>query len=332
MHLKRYRTRSVADALALARQELGPDALVLSTRLVGKYGWRGWAGEREVEVTVAADRQVSDGRPDRQETRTPMPPLEPGAEALVARLLASGLDEDTARAVAADVPSRRRRDAGVAAVQEALAACLRPLSAEDTVPAHVEVFVGPPGAGKTTTLAKIAAQARVRRGSRYSFVAADGFRVGAVEQLRLYADILGAPFAVARTAHELEDALKARRPLLVDTAGRSPCDAAGAPIFGVLAGRPDVRTHLVVPATSSAHDFTRTLDKYRVTRPDRIVLTRIDETETLSPLVPALRDAQLPISYLGTGQRVPEDLERSTADLLAACVLGEYEAVQGIGA
>ena len=71
----------------------------------------------------------------------------------------------------------------------------------------VELFVGPPGAGKTTTIAKIAAQERARRGARLSLLAADGFRVGAVEQLRLYADIIGSPFAVARTPREIEQSL-----------------------------------------------------------------------------------------------------------------------------
>jgi flagellar biosynthesis protein FlhF len=67
----------------------------------------------------------------------------------------------------------------------------------------------------------------------------------------------------------------------------------------------------------------RILDGYADAKPTRLVLTKLDEAESLSPLVSLLHDRQVPISYLGTGQRVPEDLNRATATLLAACVLGD---------
>jgi flagellar biosynthesis protein FlhF len=180
--------------------------------------------------------------------------------------------------------------------------------------------------GKTTTVAKIAAQERARKGQRIGLVSADGYRVGAVEQLRLYADIIGTKFIAARTPGELEFALASSgRPLLVDTAGRTPGDRTIRELFELLAGRAGVRTHLVMPATSTVRDLERVFDGYESAKPDRVVLTRIDEAESLSPLVGVLRDRQIPISYLSTGQRVPEDLSRATASRLAACVLGEAE-------
>ena len=91
----------------------------------------------------------------------------------------------------------------------------------------------------------------------------------------------------------------------------------------MLRARTDVRTHLVVSAASSARDISRTIDEYRSAKPHRIALTRIDQIETLSPLVKVLRDEHLPVSYLGTGQRVPEDLNRATGTNLAGLVLGE---------
>ena len=101
-------------------------------------------------------------------------------------------------------------------------------------------------------------------------MAADGFRVGAVEQLRLYADIIGAPFAVARTPAELERSLAATAsPLLVDTAGRSLGDArAAAKLAARCRPPPGVRTHLVLPAdTSVAAGGARILDAYGGARP-----------------------------------------------------------------
>jgi flagellar biosynthesis protein FlhF len=84
-----------------------------------------------------------------------------------------------------------------------------------------------------------------------------------------------------------------------------------------------VRTHLVLPAGTPADAARRMLDGYAEAKPSRLVLTRVDEVDSLSPLVTLLTDRQIPVSYLGTGQRVPEDLNRATADLLAASVLGD---------
>ena len=155
MHLKRYRGTTVRDALAAARADLGPAALVLSTRLVPAHGLSGWLGQRVVEVTAALDRKVSETRTPEATTptldrRAAAPAAPSAADAIAALLAATGLDQ----VLAAEVDGR--------------------------VPAPIEVFVGPPGAGKTTTIAKIAAQQRARRGARLGLVAADGFRVGAV--------------------------------------------------------------------------------------------------------------------------------------------------------
>lgn len=378
MQLKRICRSSVKDALAAVRAELGPDALVLSTRLVPASGLRGLVGQRDVEVTAAADPALSEVR-QRHATARPAAGdedfglsddrrLSPAAyaanrrqraesvepsgidrapagrrtvarkasrpdppandEALVARLMATGLDDTLAREVVAALPKKARRTASLEALRKALSTRLAPMAAGTDRHAPVEVFIGPPGAGKTTTIAKIAAQERARTGTRLSLLAADGFRVGAVEQLRLYAEIIGAPFSVARSAGEIEIAVtELKRPVLVDTAGRSPSDSGLAELFSVLAGRKGVRTHLVMPASTSVRSAERLLDRYQAARPDRVVLTKVDESDAWSPLLPLLGERGLSISYLGTGQSVPDDLEAVTPALIAASLLGDGDAV-----
>ena len=325
MHLKRFRGETVRDALARVREELGPDALVLSTQMVQASGWRGMMGRREVEIAAAAGSAVSEVRPARQEPRQPAAATVPEAlSGLAARLESVGFAPEVARTIKPAAGTKLRQGATADAVRRAVAEWATPLVAADDSYSAIEVFVGPPGAGKTTTVAKIAAQERARRGARLRLVSADGFRVGAVEQLRLYADIIGAPFAAARSAVDLDRALVAGSgPVLVDTAGRSPKDGAARELLSVLQGARGVRTHLVVPAASSAREISRLLALHADARLARVVLTKVDEAESSAPLASVLREAGLPVSYLGVGQRVPDDLLRATPARLTAALLGD---------
>jgi flagellar biosynthesis protein FlhF len=340
MQLKRYRGASVREALAHARAELGPTALVLSTRLVTAHGLRGWIGERVVEVTAATELGVSESRPPKTPERAQARPASPHAEpqqesprldpGLVSRLTATGLDRILAAEVASRVPVPRRRQPALAAVRRALEERLQWLAAADGTPASVQVFVGPPGAGKTTTIAKIAAQERARGGRRLGVVAADGFRVGAVEQLRLYAEIIGSPFRIARSAAELTEVVSGSQgPLLIDTAGRSPRDQEALDLFRVFASWPQARTHLVIPASTTPQAFERAIDAFAGANPTRVVFTKLDEADGIAPLIRTLRDRDLLVSYLTAGQRVPEDLEAATPSGLASCVLGDAAQLAG---
>jgi flagellar biosynthesis protein FlhF len=332
MHPQRFRAATVRDALAAVKRVLGPEALVISTSLVPARGWSRFTGRRVVEITAALPAGLSESRPV-----APTRPDAQGAESaaaaaaldneIVARLVAAGVERALALEVAAAIPRRARRGLSGAALRDALAGRLDTIAAGSDDPEAVEVFVGPPGAGKTTTIAKIAARSRVGHGRSRGLIAADGYRVGAVEQLRLYADILAAPFAVARTARDLEAALASCRvPVLVGTAGRSPQDGRVRDLYDALAGRPGVRTHLVLAAGTSPRDAERVFDRYVAARPDRVVLTKTDETDSIAPLMRVLRQRRIPVSYLGTGQRVPEDLRPATAALLAATMLGDPSA------
>ena len=338
MHLKRYRRETVKEALRAVREDLGPDALILSTRLVAAPGVKGWFGGRVIEVTAAAERPamseprhtgVAEPRAAAKAWRSEeavASRADRATDEVVARLQAAGLDGALARDVARALPRSKRRGATLQSIRETLELQLATLAAEDTSFAPIEVFVGPPGVGKTTTIAKIAAQERARHGRRVSLISADGYRVGAVEQLRLFANILGTTFTVARTPRELEIALSgAKGPLLLDTAGRSPSDDVSREMLRVIAGRRDVRTHLVIAANTPYVTARKTLDRFEDARPSRLVLTKLDEAESLAPLVSLLRERQLPISYLGTGQCVPEDLERATPASLAGWLAGDAQ-------
>ena len=328
MHVKRLYRPTVREALAAARQELGAGALVLSTELVPAPGWRGWIGQRTVRLTAAANRpETPDIAPEVVSVDRPVTErrhINPVQEGLMARLCASGLSRALAEAVVARMTSAECRGGSEVAVRKALAAELEASRGDDENFARYEVFVGPPGVGKTTTIAKIAAQERARTRRPFALVAADGFRPGAVDQLRCYANVLGAPFRAARSASELGAALDAaRHPAFVDTAGRSPSDPELADLIGVFEPRKNVRTHLVLAANTTPTLANRLLDKFMPFKPSRVVITKLDEAESVLPLFNVLRERALLISFLAMGQRVPEDLERATPASLAAALLQE---------
>ncbi len=108
---------------------------------------------------------------------------------------------------------------------------------------------------------------------------------------------------------------------LVDTAGRSPGDADVAGLLDVLDRKGGVRTHLVLAADTSASVVRRVIDRYAPFRPSRAVITKLDEAESVMPLVSAIRERGLPVSYLAAGQRVPDDLWRATPVSLATALL-----------
>jgi flagellar biosynthesis protein FlhF len=229
-----------------------------------------------------------------------------------------------AEAVVASIPSGERRSVSDRRLRDVLADVLADVTTSGDDFARVEVFVGPPGVGKTTTIAKLAARERAGNGRVFTMVAADGFRAGAVEQLRVYADIIGAPFKVARTPVDLDKVLaQGRQSMLVDTAGRSPNDSAVADVLQVLARRRGIRTHLVMAADTSAASARRILTTYEAARPERVVVTKVDEAESMMPLLAVVRERGLPISFVTDGQRVPEDIARATPSLLASALLRE---------
>jgi len=87
--------------------------------------------------------------------------------------------------------------------------------------------------------------------------------------------------------------------------------------------RPNVRRHLVLPADTTPTQAGRLIDRFQAAKPDRLVLTRLEETETLAPLVGVLTEYKVPVSYLAHGQHVPDDLQRTTPGALTDWVLGE---------
>lgn len=187
-------------------------------------------------------------------------------------------------------------------------------------------LVGPTGVGKTTTLAKLAARVALRERKRVELITLDTYRIAAVEQLRTYAEIIGAGFHVPRNVLEL-DALVRRlsgeAAVLIDTTGRSPNDLADQmELADYLRASDSILKCLVLQATTHPADAAVVAGKFALYGADRLVITKLDETSQPGSSVQIARDARLPLAYLCAGQRVPEDIERASPASFGARVLG----------
>jgi flagellar biosynthesis protein FlhF len=186
-------------------------------------------------------------------------------------------------------------------------------------------FVGATGVGKTTTLAKIAVRWVLRHGARdMALVAADPVRIGAHDQLRSLAQLLGVPVYTPENFDQLPALLSrlSERLILIDTPGSSARDAQLAGRLAVLANSASkLETALVLAASTQAGAIEETVRRFAPANPFCCVLTKLDEAASLGGVLSALIRARMPVSYMSEGQRVPEDLRPARAlELVSAAV------------
>jgi flagellar biosynthesis protein FlhF len=177
----------------------------------------------------------------------------------------------------------------------------------------ITAVVGPTGAGKTTTIAKLAARWCMQHGSQdLALVSTDGYRIGAREQLNSYARILGAPMHAANGAKELArvlERLKSKKLILIDTAGMGPRDVRLTEQLAALKyGASGARVLLALPAQSEGHALDEIVCAFVRVKPAACVLTKVDEAASLGAAISTVLRHKLKIAYVCDGQRVPEDL------------------------
>lgn len=189
----------------------------------------------------------------------------------------------------------------------------------------IAFFIGPTGVGKTTTIAKLAAHYRFIERCKIILMTIDTYRIAAVDQLRTYAEIIGIPLEVVITPEELKKALRKHQNadlVLVDTAGRSQGDKnqiLELKPFLCNVGSPEI--HLVMSITTKNSDLVNIIDKFKPLVPNRIVITKIDETSSFGSILNINIFGDLPISYITTGQEVPDDIEEADSDRLANLIV-----------
>ncbi len=360
MRIKSYFAATVEDAVAQARQELGAEAMLVSTsrapaeaRHLGDYEvvFASIAPPPEEHQQEAVqDRlaaQVAELKRELEGMRRALthsvfapsswPGAPPASADAYAQLAAAEVTPDLAREIVRGAESRAAsaalepaafRGALVEELQSRIAA--EPVlgrSRGDTRSAapHVTALVGPPGAGKTTTLVKLAANYGIACRRPVVLLSADTYRVAAAEQLRHFAAILGVGLQVVDTVAALAQALEECRGkdlVLIDTPGFAGSDMDhAAELARFFSHRSDVDTQLVLPASMKPPDLTRMIDAFAIFHPQRLLFTRLDETCSCGPILNESVRIGKPLSFFANGQRIPEDIETASAARLVELLL-----------
>ncbi|HTY79020.1 MAG TPA: hypothetical protein VMI34_14450 [Candidatus Bathyarchaeia archaeon] len=341
MHLKWFKGRAVPDVMRRVREELGPEAVILHSKSVHPWGPLRFLGGSRVEILAAVDRPQTPAMPAMPQASLPPPSsldglrselaalrslfvrsaggslVPTGLDSLYEHLLAGGMDPALAVRILGSMPAHRpeQENADLAtcrAVEEQLASLIAVSTcAAASGPLRV-AFVGPSGTGKTTTLAKMAARARITGGS-LAIVDADGSGFSGPGPLEPFAALLDVPYVLALTPERLAAPLpvpERRGCVLIDTPGVAAEDRhALERLDDLLEAAAADEVHLVLSATTKTQDIRAALRAFKPLGVTHLLFTHLDETASCASVIDACVQSGLPLSYVGTGRDIPGDLD-----------------------
>lgn len=333
------------DTIFKVKADLGSDAIILNTRKFKQGGFFGLFGRKKVEILAGLEeknRSSDTGREALKEINDLKQMINDlqwessqkeisGPEGTVYEyLLQQGVKESLC--------SRFAQGLNVEENDDLLEHTRRKI--EDFIgpaaPIRVQegrkvvMLVGPTGVGKTTTVAKLAARFALE-GEEHSvaLVTSDTYRIAAVQQLQTYSDIIDIPLEVVYDPEELKQVLNGRfksyELVFIDTAGSSWDDQIQ---LGRLKNFRDIKeideVHLLLGLNTRSEDISVITEKFSLLRPDRVLLSKIDETCSYGNILNIRDKIDLSYSYITNGQDVPDDIEMARKEKLADYLLGDF--------
>jgi len=335
----KFEGATMRDAIAKVKAELGDQAVIIATRQIK----RGLLGGTAFEISAAIDDNDSAPQtpaytahprretPPQQNVSDMISPLRSEMRSLRAMVRASDSSRGTGD-LRTEVAELRKLVERLGNAQPAPAPVPVAMQAQKIPPrrpsmaqmltkpstGRVLMLVGPTGAGKTTTLAKLAANAALVDNKRVRIITLDNYRVGGVDQIRTFADLIGVPLAVADGPKALaqllnDDDADQYDLTLVDTAGKSPRDTSSiTELAAELPNMPKLEIHVVIPAATNHATVEALVNRFRPLGPARLLVTKVDEVDVPADLATLPTRIGLPITWITTGQAVPEDIEEPT--------------------
>ncbi|GAA0331942.1 flagellar biosynthesis protein FlhF [Bacillus carboniphilus] len=201
------------------------------------------------------------------------------------------------------------------------------LESTDLLEKKFVALVGPTGVGKTTTLAKLAAQTILKKKKKVAFITTDTYRIAAIEQLKTYASIVGAPVEVC---YNIEDFKRAKErfhqydTIFIDTAGRNFRNPQYVEdLKDVIDFKEDVQTFLTLSLTAKESDMRQIIDQFSLLHIDRFIFTKMDETSSYGTILNLVWDTDIGVGYLTNGQNVPDDLTEASKNSILSYLVGD---------
>ncbi|WP_347988483.1 flagellar biosynthesis protein FlhF [Methylomonas sp. AM2-LC] len=258
----------------------------------------------------------------------------PVRAALLERLLENGFSKKLSTKIANRLGSHTQLEHAFIKAQEMLCKSLPIVEDRLLQNGGIAALVGPTGVGKTTTIAKLAAQYILKHGNRdVALITTDNYRIGAHEQLSIYGRILGVSVKIANNGAELAQHIhhfSDKKLILIDTVGMSQRDLRLAEQINTLRHEDlPIQTFLVISATSQYKTVMEVIDAFQILEPHAAILTKLDEGVSKASALSAIIERRLPLSFITDGQQVPEDIYEPEAEaLIQRCVMScntEYD-------
>ena len=257
------------------------------------------------------------------------------------KLIESEVDEKVANIIIEDIDASMKREANIdniisAVYQKIILKLGEPEVVNTENGKTVVFFLGPTGVGKTTTIAKLASEFKLNRGIQVAMITADTYRIAAVEQLNTYAGILDVPVSVIFSPDELIDAINKYSDydlILIDTAGRSHRNAEQlSEVKQLITATQEaglgvnIEKYLVLSATTKYKDLLNITEAYKDIDNFRLLFTKLDETNAYGNILNIRVHTGAPLSYVTSGQAVPEDISVVNVQEMAKCLIsGEVQ-------
>lgn len=364
MRVKRFVAVNIQEAMAKVKSEMGNEAVILHTRHFKEGGWLGLFAKRYVEVTAAIDMahdslqtRIAEGSAvnnDLAEVKNILQNMsflldnsrngqvfpKTGRklyQQLIKQEVEDVLAQKTVKSTLEQLSLYSNPDAekiNSIFMQQ----LLKPLKKAKQIDIKklqnkplVYVFVGPTGVGKTTTIAKLAANFSLIERKKIAFVTVDTYRIAAVDQLKTIGDIMDVPVQVVYSPRELKDCLRNLENndmIFIDTAGRSHKNAIQIEELKhyLETARPE-ETFIVLPATGKYQDLLDILSVYENLNITKLIFTKLDETSFYGPIYNIACRKKYPLSYFTNGQNIPDDIEDAEPVRLVEMVLKEQSEI-----
>ena len=363
MRLKTYHVGNISEAIPMIKRDLGADALILNTKKVKTGGFLGFFQKEQLEVIAAVENE----KPKEIEEVKPfnsvklVKPVNPETSDLIDELknikqfMMQVVEEDHLPNSIKAISDRLKEEEITSEIHSELLSKLMVVVGQNTDFTEEQVyrlargemiklikehqkpienknpeiicFIGPTGVGKTTTIAKIAADYLLREDKKVGLITSDTYRIAAVEQLKTYANILNIPIEVVETAADLEKAMSELRDcdiVLMDTAGRNYQQKQYIDdLEHLLSDKTKIQINLVLSLTSKYQDMVKIIDNFQTISMDQLLLTKQDETSTSGAILNLIYHYSIPIPYIANGQNVPDDIISLTPELVVDFILGE---------